>query len=276
MEKEFTRTLAFLDVCINNKDPSCLITSVYHKKTFTRLLTKFFSFTSFSYKLGLIRTLLDRAYKINNTLLAFNEDVKKLSYTLKRHQFPEHLINKVIKAYLDRVNNSTTPCKDSDTTSDGICTLYLKLPYLVLSNFAQRKVRTLTKRYCRYLNIKLVFSSFKIKNLMNVKDTVPRSLRSSVVYKFNCAECNSAYVGERSRHLSTRVREHLCTDKNSNIFKHLKSSDKCKKACNDSCFTILDSASTYHQRKIKEALHILCERPVLNKQVQHFDVSLSF
>ena len=111
MEKEFNRTLAFLDVCINNKDPSCLITSVYHKKTFTGLLTNFFSFTSFSYKLGLIRTLLDRAYKINNTLLAFNEDVKTLSYTLKRNQFPEHLINKVIKAYLDRVNNFTTPCK---------------------------------------------------------------------------------------------------------------------------------------------------------------------
>ena len=70
MEKEFNRTLAFIDVCINNKDPSCLITSVYHKKTFTVLLTNFFSFTSLSYKLGLIRTLLDRAYKINNTLLA--------------------------------------------------------------------------------------------------------------------------------------------------------------------------------------------------------------
>ena len=25
MEKEFDRTLAFLDVCINNEDPSCLI-----------------------------------------------------------------------------------------------------------------------------------------------------------------------------------------------------------------------------------------------------------
>ena len=100
---------------------------------------------------------------------------------------------------------------------------------------------------------------------MNVKDTVPRSLRSNVVYKFNCTECNSAYVGETSRHLSTRVREHLCTDKNSNIFKHLKSSNKYKKACNDSCFTILDSVSTYHQLKIMEALHILWERPVLNK-----------
>ena len=51
MEKENNNSLAFLDVLINNKDPTNLITSVYRKKTFTGLLTNFFSFTSFSYKL---------------------------------------------------------------------------------------------------------------------------------------------------------------------------------------------------------------------------------
>ena len=38
--------------------------------------------------------------------------------------------------------------------------------------------------YCNNLKIKLVFSSFKIKNLIRVKDYVPRLLRSCVVYKF--------------------------------------------------------------------------------------------
>ena len=62
MEKEANSTLAFFDVLINSKDPTNLITSVYRKKTFTGLLTNFLSFTSISYKLGLIRTLFDRAY----------------------------------------------------------------------------------------------------------------------------------------------------------------------------------------------------------------------
>ena len=93
----------------------------------------------------------------------------------------------------------------------------------------------------------------------------------NVVYKLICAEYNSAYVGEMSRHLSNRVREHPSTDKNSNIFIHLRSSDQCKNACNDSCLTILDSANTYHNLKIKEALHIMWE-----KQVQHFDVLFNF
>ena len=38
MEKETNKVLAFLDVCINNKDPCSLLTSVHRKKTFTGFL----------------------------------------------------------------------------------------------------------------------------------------------------------------------------------------------------------------------------------------------
>ncbi|CAH3032766.1 unnamed protein product [Porites lobata] len=41
------------------------ITSVFRKKTYTGLLTNYFSFTPFQYKLGLIKTLINGAYKIN-------------------------------------------------------------------------------------------------------------------------------------------------------------------------------------------------------------------
>ena len=195
---ETNKVLAFLDVCIDSNDPFCLKTSTYRKKTFTGLLINFFSFTSFSYKVGLIRTLVDRAYKLYNSLLSFNNDVKKLTHIFKKNQFPEYLINRVVKTYLD--NN------DNYAQSDNSNVLYFKLPYLPFSNFAQRKVRTLIKKYCSNLTIKLAFGSFKVKNLIKVKDSVPRSLRSRVVYKFMCAGCNSVYVGETCRHISTRAR----------------------------------------------------------------------
>ena len=106
IEKETNKVLALLYVCIDNNDPSCLKTSTYRKKTFTGWLTNFFSFTSFSYKIGLIRTLVDRVYKINNSLFSFNNDVKKLIHVVKRNQFPECLINRVVKTYLDNNGNS--------------------------------------------------------------------------------------------------------------------------------------------------------------------------
>ena len=45
--------------------------------------------------------------------------------------------------------------------------------------------------------------------MFSVKEPVPFDLRSRVVYKFLCAGCKACYIGETSRHLSTRVREHL-------------------------------------------------------------------
>ena len=84
MEKETHKVLAFLDICINNKDPSCLFTSVHHEGTFIGLLTNFFGFTTFSYKIGLIRTLVDTAQKISNSLAKFNDGVKNFIAELKR------------------------------------------------------------------------------------------------------------------------------------------------------------------------------------------------
>ena len=75
------------------------------KKTYTGLLTNFFSFTPFRYKIGLIRTLIDRTYKINNTSSGFQNDLIKLSDTLKRNSFPSHIIDKTFKRYLNKPSN---------------------------------------------------------------------------------------------------------------------------------------------------------------------------
>ena len=42
--------------------------------------------------MGLIKTLVDKAYKITNTWLGFHEDMNKLSDILKKNFFPAHLI----------------------------------------------------------------------------------------------------------------------------------------------------------------------------------------
>ena len=61
MVKQVNRNLPFFDVLIYNHDPNASVTRVYRKETFTGLLINYFSFTSYSYKMGLIKTLVDRA-----------------------------------------------------------------------------------------------------------------------------------------------------------------------------------------------------------------------
>ena len=59
---------------------------------YTGLLTNFFSFTSYTYKIGLVYCLIDRAYKINNTTFGFNQDMSKVKDVLNRNMFPSHLV----------------------------------------------------------------------------------------------------------------------------------------------------------------------------------------
>ena len=80
--------------------------------------------------------------------------------------------------------------------------------------------------------------------MFGVKDSVPNALRSRVVYKFTCAGCHACYVGETTQHFATRVYEHLHSDRNSHIFKHLKGSESCRDLCSEAYSSILDSAPT--------------------------------
>ena len=168
-----------------------------------------------------------------------------------------------------------TPDSSQSVARKDNC-LYFKLPYIgAFSIVTQRRIRKLVNTLCSDLEIKLVFTLFKIKSWFGAKDLIPAGLRSWVIYKFLCAGCSACYIGETNRH-ATRIREHLASDKNSHIFKHLRGSENCRSLCSEDCFKILDSASTSFQLKIKEAMYILWEQPSLNSQVKHRNLSLSY
>ena len=87
MEKEENHKLPFLDVLLDNHSNQGIITSVFHKKTYTGLLTNYYSFVPFSYKLGLVRTLVDRVFQINNTWTGFHLDIRKQPYQNIKKEF---------------------------------------------------------------------------------------------------------------------------------------------------------------------------------------------
>ena len=109
---------------------------------------------------------------------------------------------------------------------------YFKLPYIgYFSPITQKKIHHFIKHYGKDLDIKLVFSSFKIGNLFGAKDLIPDQLHSCVVCKFVCTSCNASSVSETCLHFSPRVRELLVSDKASDISKHLQDSEHCRTLC---------------------------------------------
>ena len=98
MEMEVIHKLPFQDVLLDNSNPPSLVTSVFPKSTYTGLLTDFLSFAPLRYKLGLIRTLMDR--NNNDTWIGFHNNIKELTNILGKNQFPSSLVNRTVKQYL--------------------------------------------------------------------------------------------------------------------------------------------------------------------------------
>ena len=124
----------------------------------------------------------------------------------------------------------------------------------------KQKIIKNCKYYCKSANIKIVFSPFKVGHLFSVKESVPKYLRFFVVYRFPCPGCNASYNGEKTRHLTTRIKEHLETDSKSHNFQHLNTSRNCKELCDTECFEIIDFTTSPYRLKLKDAMHIIWEK----------------
>ena len=145
---------------------------------------------------------------------------------------------------------------------------YYKLPYIEnLSTEIKQKNIKHRKCYCKSTNIKIVFPLFKVRDLFSAKKLVPKYLHI-VVYRYICPGCNTSYIGEKTCHLTTRIKEDLETDSKSHIFKHLHTKRICKELRDTECFEFIDSATSSYKLKLKEVMHITWEKPSLNKQVK--------
>ena len=269
-EENKNGVLPFLDISISNLES--FNTSVYHKSMYTGLLMNFKSFAPFEYKKRLVSTLLDRTFKINSSWISFDVDVKALCDCLIRNLFPSRFIDKCVRQFL----NKKILKEGKEVLPEGLETRYITLPYIGdYSKVARNKVKELITRFCKEnVNIKLVFTICKVKNYFSTKDPLPMCYKSNVVYSFVCARCHSCYVGRTHIHFDTRCGQHIGTDKNSSIFKHLSSNKECKNACSKDSFKILDNAKTSYELALKEGMHIKWRKPNLNIQKRHEIIKL--
>ena len=111
--------------------------------------------------------------------------------------------------------------------------------------------------------------------MFNVKDPIIKSVKSFVVYKFVCPDCNACYIGETTRHMLRRIKEYLEMDKKSHIFGHLVNNEICKALSTGNCFEIIDSTSPPFRLKLKEAMYIIGKNPSLNKQQKYVSISIT-
>ena len=71
------------------------------------------------------------------------------------------------------------------------------------------EIQSLLKHFYPQINLHSSFKKdFSNGSLFSHKDMIPSSMRSNVVYSYNCNQCSDSYYSEACRHLRTCIAEH--------------------------------------------------------------------
>ena len=204
-EMEKDNCLPFLDVLISKVDGR-FKTSVYRKKTYTGLGLNWFSYCPDIYKLNSIKTLLNRAYSICSNYVVFHEEVEVLKDYFQKNNYKLDTFYDILKNFLLRKRS------DPDTKYDvPKMKQYVKLPFYGKPSYNFRKsVRAILKSQFPAIDFKFIFTNnYTIGSLFRIKDRIPDSVRSNIIYQFDCPSCGARYLGCSTRAYKCRILEHI-------------------------------------------------------------------
>ena len=134
----------------------------------------------------------------------------------------------------------------------------------------------------QFCSLKVVFQSpCKLPSLFHFKDTLDKKIRSDLVYRYTCSNCNVTYYGKTYQHFFTRAAEHMgisnLTEKRVKNVKQSAVSDQllqCDCSINFDNFDNLASETNNFKLLIKESLLIMRDKPVLNRTTTSFPLKL--
>jgi len=264
MELENGDSMPFLDVRVIRR-VNKYETTVYHKKTFTGVYLNWTSLTSRKYKVGLIKCLLDRIWKICSTENDRAAEIEQLRRILKQNEFPQTVVESEISRYMARKTSENVSEPSAEQVKPEKRFIVLPFVHRNAEDFGIR-LKKLVKVNYPQVDFNVAFKAPKtIGELFPFKDNVKNTEdKSLVVYKIKCKECGAEYIGKTERMLCHRIKEHQ-KNTSSVCYQHVDKNPGHQMDYEN--IEIIDKASTDFKLRMKELLHILKRKPELNKQL---------
>lgn len=192
MESENNKQLPFLDLSIK-KSQNKFILSVYRKPTDKMSTLHFDSNHSFSTKYAVALNLFKRAFSYCTSEIVLNKEISTIQNILRAHNYPERVASKA----LHHAKNPppALPPKPQPATT-------IVIPYV-------KGLSEVIRAAGDPFGVRTTFSTTNTlrAQLSKVKPKVPPPL-TNVVYKIECADCNAVYIGQTTRQVQVRIREH--------------------------------------------------------------------
>ena len=143
IQKQTENHFSFLDLLVTSNGNNFL-TSFYRKKHSIGLYTNYLSFTPFSYNIGLVKTLLHRAFAISSNWSIFHLQLSKTKELLEKNLYPSNFIDQQIKQYLH------VQCSDKKRTKNLVILHMFHITNCLILETCQQK---LNKKLSNIVNI---------------------------------------------------------------------------------------------------------------------------
>jgi len=130
----------------------------------------------------------------------FEKEVRTIKYIARCNNISVSLIEKMIKQKIYRKAISGTSTLND---ANDVCNhkKWIRQPFIGKSSYK-------IPRILQKIGYNVAFySMFKIRSLSKLKDFIPIWERSGV-YRLECRDCNSIYIGQTGRGLLARIKEH--------------------------------------------------------------------
>ena len=121
----------------------------------------------------------------------------------------------------------------------------------------------------KFCSLNVIFQSpCKLHTLFKFKDSLDKKIRSDLIYRYTCSNCNVIYCGKTYRELNREGSKNM---KGSVVSDHHLQCD-CIISFGD--FDVLASYTNNFRLLIKESLLIKRDKPILNRTIKSFPLKL--
>lgn len=266
MEMDKDNCLPFLGMLIT-KEGCALRTEIYRKPTDKGLLLHFRSHVDARYKKALLRTMLDRAFKLSSSWLYFTQEVDRLKEIFRKLQYPMNLFDSTVRALitqqqhqreLQQQQQQEKPQPKEDGNEVRFAIPFKDQPS---SDAVKRQLKDLSSQID--IQLQPVFTSRKLGDYFGHKEQkLPIINQQNVVYQYECDLCEAGYVGYTCRHLFQRIDEHA----SSAVGKHHKKCHNNSLEGFEGLFSVLRRCKNKSECLVYEMLLIRDKRPKINIQ----------
>lgn len=137
VEQEVDNTLPFLDVLVKRHNNG-FDTTVYRKKTTTKLMLKWDSLIPTAYKKASINPLVDRAIRLCSRFDLLNDELLYIRSTANFNGYPSNFVENIIHKHLNKLFQSTPTQKSIESPSNEKNQYkYIQIPYIGKLNHVQ-------------------------------------------------------------------------------------------------------------------------------------------